>query len=131
VGKHRQQVKVLTEWDSIEDRHLEVGGLYAISPKTFEVWGMNRLQQVKDPKTGAFAQVISDISYKPITLFPDEDKKKKDTTVGKNIDSVALDAAYDELATLQDKHDNDKTTKYLGIIACIMTLVLGLMYLLR
>lgn len=131
MGKQQQQVKVLTAWGSIEDEYRDIGGLYAISPKTFEVWGTNRLQQAKDPNTGLFAQVICDISYKPIALFPDHETNKKGLSVDKNIDAVALEAAFDELAILQDKHNNDRTTKYLGIIACIMTLVLGLMYLLR
>jgi len=131
LGKHLQQVKVLTEWDSIEDRQLEVGGLYAISPKTFEVWGTNRLQQAKDPETGQFAQVISDISYKPITLFPVEEdgKKKKDSTITKNIEAIALEAGFDELAILKDKQGSNNIDKYLGIIALVFAAVLTVLFL--
>lgn len=130
MGKYRQQVKMLTQHDSIEDRYLDVGDLYAVAPQTFEFWGLDSLQQAKDPETGNFAQVISDISAFPITIFRDREVKK-DNAVKRNINAIALEAAYNVLAYIRDRKQHDKLMKYLGIIATILTVALAAMYVLK
>lgn len=120
MGKPKQQVKSLTEWGSIEDRELEVERRYATSPKTLEAWGLDRLQQCRDSKSGNLCQVISDVSYIPITLFPTGDKK--DTTVRKNIDQIASDAVDEELAFMEEKRDRNRKLLFIGIIAAMLTL---------
>lgn len=126
-GKRKQLVKVLTEDNGAVEAELNVERRYATLPKSFEAWGINRIQQVKDKETNEFIQFISEISYVPLTLWPSKDAvKDAGKSVKANIDAIASEAVDDELAFIDERKHKHKALVYLGIIAVTLGLTIAI-----
>src|SRR4030042_3608193 len=108
MGKKRSSrlnACILTEANSVDDVELEGDVAHAESPKELRAWGLDSTQQVRDEKTGRSIQVISERSFKPITIFSGGGESAQ--VVGKNVTTISSQTEDEELVFLEEKKSKD------------------------
>ena len=127
-GKSVQDVCLLTETNSVEDRALESLILHAESPGTAEAWGLDSEQQCRDDKTGRYIQFISSVSCEPVTIYrgADGEKKARDT----NTSTISAETEDKEMVyTGQPKGNNGLAIWMAACVTMIVFVVLLVGYL--
>lgn len=128
MGKRRQRrqdVLILTETNSAAESQLEAEVGYAVSPSTFEAWGLNSDQQAEDDNSGGFIQVVSERSFIPVQVFNLDKGKKNIKILGDNVNAIAAQKEDEELMFLERRRDNDRRFLWLSIIALILAAILA------
>jgi hypothetical protein len=127
-GKIAQDVCLLTEMNSVEDRQLDSLILHAESNGTAEAWGLDSEQQCKDEKTGRYVQLISSVSCEPVTIYRGADGKK--AARGTNTSTISAETEDKEMTyTGQGKSGNGIAIWLTACVTMIVFVVLLVGYL--
>lgn len=121
----KQDVCLISETNSMNDRHLVAGNIHAESRETAEAWGLDSKQQCKDEKTGRYIQFVSSFSCHPVKIYEGVEINKADVAL------IASQTEDQELVYVEERGHQDSRVLWVGICLAMICLTTCIVILTR